>query len=372
VSWHGVRTVAALELRQRVRTSRWPVVLGLWAFTIASVALLTYLAMTSPQARMGEALYDVVLFFVLGLGMLVVPSLTATSVNGDRERGVLATLQTTLLTPADIVLGKLLAAWAVACAFLVTALPFLFWAWLAGGIPVGRAVVSLLVLLLVLAVVCAVGLMFSSLTARPVTSAVLTYLAMGALVFGTLIGFSLSVFLVTEQEPVRVHGVPDSWWDEHAEPEDPRAGPQPGVVEEPTPADCTTFTRVEQVVHTERIWWMLPLNPFVVVADAAPSGQVRRGREYWGGFTPLRWISEGVREARRGPTHEGVRQECWYGEHPEVPPGEAGGAEEDREESPVWPYGLAFLGAVGAGATVVATRRLRTPVSRLPSGTRIA
>ena len=42
-------------------------------------------------------MYDVVVFFVLGLGMLVVPSLTATSINGDREQGVLATLQTTLL-----------------------------------------------------------------------------------------------------------------------------------------------------------------------------------------------------------------------------------------------------------------------------------
>jgi ABC-2 type transport system permease protein len=34
----------------------------------------------------------VLTFFVLGLSMLIMPSLTATSINGDREHGVLATL----------------------------------------------------------------------------------------------------------------------------------------------------------------------------------------------------------------------------------------------------------------------------------------
>ena len=165
-------------------------------------------------------MYDVVVFFVLGLGMLVVPSLTATSINGDREQGVLATLQTTLLASADIVLGKLLAAWAIAAAFLVTALPFLVWAWFEGGISIGRILLSLLILMLVLAVVCTVGLMFSSLTARPVASAVLTYLALGALVFGTVIGFGLTAFLVTEKETLRVYGIPDDWWDTHNPPVD--------------------------------------------------------------------------------------------------------------------------------------------------------
>ena len=30
MSFHGVRTIAVLELRQRLRTSRWPVVIGIW------------------------------------------------------------------------------------------------------------------------------------------------------------------------------------------------------------------------------------------------------------------------------------------------------------------------------------------------------
>ena len=369
MTWHGVRTVAALELRQRLRTSRWPIVLAIWFGVVALVAILAYLATNDPQLRSGEAMYDVVIFFVLGLAMLIVPSLTATSVNGDREHGVLATLQTTLLTSWDIVGGKLVAAWAISLAFLVTALPFLVWAWLEGGISAGRISLSVLVLVLVMAVVCAIGLMFSTLTARPVASAVLTYVAMGALVFGTTIGFGLSHFLVTEREEQKIFGIPDSWWQNQGEVHvDPNTG-EPPPMAMPTREDCTTFTRVTDVAHTERIWWMLPLNPFVVVADAAPS-RPRGSDQFASGFTPMRWISAGARAARSGPDE--VQQECEF----QVAMGGDVVTQDPMERhlrsAPVWPYGLAFLLAAGVSSAAVAGRRLRTPIRRLPNGTRIA
>jgi hypothetical protein len=54
------------------------------------------------------------MLFVLGLALLVVPSLAAQSVNGDRERGTLATLQVTRLSAGEITLGKFVAAWGTA------------------------------------------------------------------------------------------------------------------------------------------------------------------------------------------------------------------------------------------------------------------
>ncbi|TPG15020.1 ABC transporter permease [Pedococcus bigeumensis] len=383
MSWHGVRTIAALELRQRIRTSRWPIVLVVWVVLIGLVTFLAYWATNDPDLRSGEAMYDIVIFFVLGLSMLIVPSLTATSVNGDREHGVLATLQTTLLSPWDIALGKLLAAWTISVAFLASSLPFLAWAWVEGGISAGHIVLSLLVLVLVLAVVCAIGLMFSTLTARPVASAVLTYLTMGALVFGTTIGFGLSAFLVTQEETQQVYGIPESWYEQHQPPDVDPADPNltPEQLEEikkaqtgPTRADCTTFTRRASVAHTERIWWMLPLNPFVVVADAAPSQPRKVNGYYASGFTPMRWISGGSRMARNGPD-DGVKQEC------DNYVGDGGSGNESdyvdpfdaaQRTAPVWPVGLGFLLLAGVGAAVVAGQRLRTPIRRLPNGTRIA
>ncbi len=385
MSLHGIRTIAVLELRQRLRTSRWPIVLGIWVLVIGAVAGLTWWAVSSQQGDpattltgdRGTTLYDVVLFFVLGLGMLVVPSLTATSVNGDREHGVLATLQTTLLTPADIVLGKLFAAWAISLAFLLAASPFLVWAWIAGGVEVGRMLLAVAVLVFVLAVVCALGLMFSSLTARTISSAVLTYLTVAALTVGTVIAFLVSMPIMSTQGAVRVKVVPDTWFQEHQP-----ASPDDKTIIEPTPADCVYVIREQMILHTERTWWLLALNPFVVVADAAPS---RKALPYLG-FEPLQMISDGARMARMGTTEDSLN-ECWpefavASLEPQPNVGANAGAnigspeqlQRDRlnQVPAVWPYGFVFLGLLGAAATWVAVRRLRTPVRRLSRGTRIA
>jgi len=381
MSLHGVRTIAVLELRQRLRTSRWPVVIGIWFLVIGAVAGLTWWAVSSqpgdPATTLatdrGTTLYDVVLFFVLGLGMLVVPSLTATSINGDRERGVLATLQTTLLTPADIVIGRLVAAWAISIAFLLAASPFLVWAWVAGGVEVGRMLLAVAVLVFVLAVVCALGLMFSTLTARTISSAVLTYLTVAALTFGTVIAFLISIPILSTQQSVRVKVIPDTWYQEHqpANPDDKAS------FLEPTAADCVYVVRGQTVMHMERTWWLLALNPFVVVADAAPS----RKPVTFLGFEPLQMISDGARTARMGTTPESVN-ECWPELQSAAPLTEAGVQQPDQRQRlererlnrvhAVWPYGFVFLGLVGAASTWVAVRRLRTPIRKLPRGTRIA
>jgi hypothetical protein len=210
---------------------------------------------------------------------------------------------------------------------------------------------------------------------------VLTYLTMGALVFGTTIGFGLSAFLVTQEETVQVHGIPDSWYAAQPsspyDPNDPSLTPEQRAEAEkatrgPTRADCRTFTRVQTVAHTERIWWMLPLNPFVVVADAAPSKPRKVNGYYASGFTPMRWISGGTRMARNGPD-DSVKQECYVGDA-------SSGSDSDYVDpfdaalrtAPVWPVGLGFLLLAGAGAAAVAGQRLRTPIRRLPNGTRIA
>jgi ABC-2 type transport system permease protein len=371
MSLHGVRTIAILELRQRLRTSRWPVVIGIWVLVIGAVAGLTWWAVNSQPRDRGTTLYDVVLFFVLGLGMLVVPSLTATSINGDREHGVLATLQTTLLTPADIVIGKLVAAWAISIAFLLAASPFLVWAWIAGGVEIGHMLLAVTVLVFVLAVVCALGLMFSTLTARTISSAVLTYLTVAALTFGTVIAFLISMPILSTQQSVRVKVLPDSFF-QQSQPVNPD-GTNPT---EPTPADCVYVIREETILHTERTWWLLALNPFVVVADAAPS---RRPVSFLG-FEPLQMISDGARTARMGTT-PGSLNECW----PELassPLASDGSQQQDPQRQlerdrlnkvhAVWPYGFVFLTFIGAASTWVAVRRLRTPIRKLPRGTRIA
>lgn len=347
MSLNGISTVARLEIIQRVRGARWYLALGAWLFVVAGVTGLSWLGLRGSRTdSAGATIYDVILFFVLGLSMLVMPALTSSSVNGDREHGVLATLQTTLLSPADIILGKLLGAWLIAMAFLASALPFLVYGYVRGGVDPLGALRSLLVICVVLAVICAVGLMFSTLTARPVGSAALTYLTIAGLCALTVIVFGMSAVALNRPQHVEVYGYPSL--------------EQAQATELPAGTACETFTATRAIPRTDRTWWILALNPFVVVADAAPQGS----GDLTQGFTPLRYISVGVRSAKAGPV-EPVN-ECWSDTAPALT------SQTAPASGPVWPYGLLFLTLVGAASTAVAIRRTRTPVRRLPSGTRIA
>ena len=118
MTWTGIRTIMVLELRQRVRATRWRVMLGIWlavlillcgGLTIAAAA-----TSSEPSKEFFVLLYDLVVCFVLGIGLIVAPTLSATSINGDRADATLALLQATALRSQEIVVGKLLAAWASA------------------------------------------------------------------------------------------------------------------------------------------------------------------------------------------------------------------------------------------------------------------
>ena len=188
MSWSAVRTVAVLELRQRVRSTRWQIMLVVWGVVLVLLCggLTALAGMTGSEAEdTAPILYDLTVCFVLGIGLIIAPTLSATSVNGDRADATLALLQATRLRSQEIVVGKLVAAWSAALAFLAVALPFLLVFTLLGGASWITLVVHLLILVVVLGTVCAIGLGFSAATARTSASAVLTYLVVAGLVIGS-------------------------------------------------------------------------------------------------------------------------------------------------------------------------------------------
>jgi ABC-type transport system involved in multi-copper enzyme maturation permease subunit len=359
----GVGLVAKLELRQRIRSSRWVIMLVLWFALIALITGLAFFAMGSQ--RSGPLLFSVVVFLVLTLGLLVAPALGATSVNGDRAAGTLATLQVTLLSPAEIAVGKLLAAWTTALVFLATASPFLALALLLGRTSVLRVVVSLLMLALILLAVCGIAIGWSAVCARTASSAVLTYLSVAGLAVFTLVFFGLSVPLVMTTDRVTVLQNPPGLDSAVLEPDEPG--------QEQLPIDrsrCVETTAEREQVHTEWTWWLLAANPYVVVADAAPRLPKPQSGD---GVAPvtgsdedvLSLIQSGARAARDGAS--GVVDECWA-----AYAATSSGLPEAKNTSPIWPYGLVIILGLGGVGMTGAVRRLSTPVQRLSRGTRIA
>ncbi|MGH3243820.1 MAG: ABC transporter permease [Spirillospora sp.] len=343
---HGIRLVARQEVRTRLRTGRWKVLLAAWFVIVNGLGLLLRLALeaddTSSFGEPGVSMFGSVLFGVLVLTLLVTPALSGQSINGDRERGTLATLQVTRLTAADIALGKLAAAWGTGLLTLVLTLPSVLWPVAEGAIGVGRAAVVLLVIALLIGVVCAVSQAWSAVLARSVTSVLMSYMTVFGLLVGTPLLFMLAVPITTEHRRV------DSGYGE--------------------------YTR--EIEHTERVWWLLAPNPVVVLADAAPRLPKRQYvvndhvYERTPSNDPLGDLSREVRDIRQG----NQRNEVVYSSSARSRTSARGSHEwsgEDDEKA-VWPYGLLFDLALAAGAVGVTTARLRTPLHRVPRGVRVA
>ena len=343
----GVATVAAQEFRLRIRAGRWRWLLATWFVVLAVFTVLLRLALTAAgedDRPLGTPMYGTLMLLVLGMALLVVPALSAQSINGDRERGTLATLQVTLLRPIEIATGKLVAAWATGLVFLALTAPLVLWTMIEGGVPFGRVVVTTLVMALLLGVVCAVAQTLSALLARSTTSAVLSYLAVFALAVGTLITFGLAVSMTTEHV-TRTADVPAR---EPFDPGEPTSQPQTFEVSQPRP---------------DRVWWLIAPNPFVVLADAAPTLPQRRDPvtliPEQSPLDPMGEIGRSVRQLRNPPDELAASQA----------PLDNGAEPPSR---PVWPYGLALNVVLGAAALAVTTWRLRTPTRTLPRGSRVA
>jgi ABC-type transport system involved in multi-copper enzyme maturation permease subunit len=350
VTWHGVWTVARLELRQRVRSTRWIVALVVWFVVVGAITLLATGALSSSGVgvteQRGVYLFAIVSFLVLGLGLVVTPTLTSTTINGDRNAGTLATLQVTLLSPAEIVVGKLLAAWLAAIAFLVASLPFFVLAVSLGGTPVRSAFAVLALIAVLLAAVCGMGVGFSALTARTAGSTVLTFAAVTGLVAITPILFAVTFPSIQGEQEVRVWGPT-------------RAN---GYVA--SAQDCAWTSPTRSVSHTERTWWLLAINPFVVVADGSAVPDDDNAD-----LSPFAALRGSVREARWGADRPLNECWAWSGDGRQVAPPEGF---PDPSRAPIWPWGLAFDVLLGAAGAVVAVRRLSIPQRVLPRGVRVA
>ncbi len=327
----GVLTIARLEVLLRFRAGRWRWLLASWfAGLLIFSWLLSVVVASSPSLgrHRGDVLFGGLQLFMLGLALFIVPALTSQSVNGDRERGRLGVLQVTQVSSFDIIAGKLLAAWGTAGVFVAVSAPITVFALVEGGISVWQVVVVTLVMLLLLGIVCAIGLGLSALFARSTTSSVLTYVAVFVLALGSIVLAGLVTAVEASSSPNQTHG---------------------------------------------NAWYLIAPNPFVILADAAPSapttrqcysigtGQLHTGVSGGSGtycqtIVPagdvLGDIRQGIRSFESSNTVNTINGQPSAGA--------------------IWPYGLAFDLLVAFGLLWAAVRSLATPKRRLPKGVRLA
>ena len=373
----GVCAVVGMELRQRLRSRGWYIMLAIWFALIWLVTALTWISWKAQsggnfdpgfgRTSPGPLIFEAILAFVLLFGLLVAPAFSANAISGDRSAGTLAIMQVTLLRPGQLLWGKFLASWIAALAFLVASVPFLIFGIAQGGLGVGYILIALLMLAIELGVVCALGVSISALANRPLFSIVVTYLTVAALAFGTLIAFGLGTMLSNGTVMANQSNYKDGT-QIYQGPDVPSDGPYT-YLPLPKPTDITDENdeyacygplRQEQVQRTEHVAWLLAMNPFVVVADAIPYPSHSAAEQPYYGSGMFETISQGARYAQAGPD---ATYQCANGK---VTPSYV------QQGRPLWPLGLGLQLIVTAAVLALAWRSLRTPAGNLPKGTRVA
>lgn len=357
-------TIARLELLQRVRAVSWYVLLGVFALILLGVTALAFLSY-GGWGTGGAGVYSVVVYVTLLLVLLVSPTLSGNSINGDRDAATLAPVQVTLATTGEILFGKFLAAWITGLAFAAVAVPFLFLATLAGGVNPWTVLTSLVIVVIEIGVIAAIGVALSGILARPLFSVAVTYLVVAALAIGTVIGFGLIGSAVASEATMSsrsaVYSVngdiecKDGSHDCYGDTDQMVCGDW----------DVTTY----RVPRFDYVWWMLAANPFVILSDATPTHYNAEGYP----DDSFGWLKYSVRGAQQPPELEQTWDECDPETYKSTPVDGSQTPQQVIESTvPSWFVGLAVQILLAALLLWWAWARTQTPARTLPPGTRIA
>ncbi len=162
--------VLVKELRGRMRGPNAFMLLTGYLMLLGVVTLLLYTALADSAGsdlnagqRIGKQLFLAIAIVALIEVCVITPALTAGSIVGEKERQTYDLLIASLLSPWQIVWGKLTAALAFALLMIVSVVPLMSLAFLFGGVALSEVLIVLAGLLMTALLYAAVGLFWSAL-----------------------------------------------------------------------------------------------------------------------------------------------------------------------------------------------------------------
>lgn len=184
--------VSVRELRGRMRGVRSFAIITVFLILMGSFVILLYL-LQLPRLRttdvvitgnLGQLLFFGVVGVELMLIAFIVPALTAGAITGERERKTYDLLQTTLLSAPAFIVGKMESALGYIVLLLMSAIPLQSIAFLFGGVSQTEVYVTFILLMATALLLGALGMFFSALVDKTMSSTVRVYTTSIIIVFG--------------------------------------------------------------------------------------------------------------------------------------------------------------------------------------------
>lgn len=175
------------ETMVSARSFKLSLILLIFNGILALVALLNMYSTLAQVRLTAEIQYssflDLYVFVaVLEFVMLIfiMPALTAGSISGERERQTLELMLTTRMTPAEIVLGKMMASLSTMSLMIISSFPILAMVFVYGGVTLNDIVVLLLCYVAAALFVGSLGICCSAVFQKTTLSTVVSYGADGS------------------------------------------------------------------------------------------------------------------------------------------------------------------------------------------------
>ena len=180
------------ELMLSMRSIRFPLTLSISIGVLSGLLILVFDGILSSVRYGGNLSGLVGLYFTVTLiefiliGMIS-PTLTASAICGERERGTLDILLSTKMSPLSIILGKLLASLSKVVLLIIASTPVFAITLSLGGVSIVN-IIQMILLYIMTAIFCgSVGLFFSSVLKSTKSSTAASYGLLIFLAIGTLI-----------------------------------------------------------------------------------------------------------------------------------------------------------------------------------------
>lgn len=185
------------ELKLSTRTMKMGWMIFLYNGIVGVISLLVLYKMVSSARYTGSIdyrsmldLYITMAYIEFGMLLIIMPSLTAGSITGERERQTFDIMLTTKMTPWQIILGKLEIALSTALLLSVSSIPVVSLVFVYGGIHLVDLVFFILILVISAVFIGSIGILYSAFLRKTATATIVTYI--------TIIGIFVGTFALLE------------------------------------------------------------------------------------------------------------------------------------------------------------------------------
>lgn len=184
------------DIKTKMRGWRTPILLSLYVLLLGLVLLMFFISnnqmvnnygYSTFNPRIAVNAYNTIAVFQFGLLMFIVPALTATAISGERERQTLDLMLCSDISTWSVIAGKLVVSIAHIMLLVVASIPVLGMVFLFGGITFGEMMLMFLFYIITALMVASMGIFFSTLFRKNVTSIIATYIGLGILGIGPVI-----------------------------------------------------------------------------------------------------------------------------------------------------------------------------------------